>query len=150
MKFKAKAILASAALAALAPAALAQLETVTVTGITGEVGSVIVMRGGETFSLQSGNVLLPGDVIMTRSAGSITISNGSVCSRSLTGLQSITIGSDFCTQQIASVDTGGPLSGEAAIAGGGTGAAFPVLGALAAAGAAAAAAGGGDDGPSSP
>lgn len=150
MKFSAKAILASAALAALAPAALAQLETLTVTGITGDVGSVIVMRGGETYSLQMGNVLLPGDVIMTRSTGTITINNGSTCARSLTGLQSITIGTDFCTTQVASVDTTSAVGGEAAIAGGGTGAAFPVLGALAAAGAAAAAAGGGDDGPSSP
>lgn len=138
-------------LAAFAAPAFAQLEGPTVGALEGEMGSVIVMRGAETFSLQTGDSLVEGDIVMTRSNGSVTIVNGTVCSRELGGLQSLTITADMCVQEIAAVDQSGLVAGDEAVEGG-VGAALPIIGGLAALGGAAAAAGGGgdDDTPTSP
>ena len=140
----------TALLACVAFAAPAFAQTVvTVGSLSGDLGSVIVVRGTETFSLQAGDQLFDGDRIITRQGGSVSL-QAEGCTRDLTGLQSITVGADICVQQIASVDQSGLVQGEEIVGGGGVGAALPVIGGLAALGGAAAAAGGGDDGPSSP
>lgn len=135
----------------IAPLALAQIDGVAVGAISEDAGSVIVMRGSETFSLRSGDMLVEGDVVMTRSNGAVTLVYGETCSRDLGALQSLTITEDFCVRTIASVDQSGVIIGDEAVEGG-VGAALPVIGALAVAGGAAAAAGGGDgdDTPTSP
>ena len=143
--------LAVAVTALLALPAFAQLGTVTVTGVTGETGSVIVMRGPDTFSLKDGDTLQDGDVVMARAGGTVTVNNGLLCSRDLGSLQSITISENLCDQLIASVDSSGVISGAEGVGGGGIGAAAPIIGGAAILGGAAAAAGGGggDDAPTS-
>lgn len=142
----------SALLAGLAFAAPAFAQApVTVGAVSGDAGSVIVVRGTETFSLQAGDELFDGDRIITRQGGTISI-QAEGCSRDLTGLQSITVGPDICVQQIASVDQSGLVEGDAAVQGGGVGAAMPLaaLGGLATAAAASGGRSGGQGRPSSP
>lgn len=143
----------------LALSAMAEAGSVTVVSVSPDAGSVVVVRGAETFSLSPGDELLNGDVIVTRSSGSVSIASGDACTRDLSGLQSITIGPDICVQQIESLEqtassevqapTG--TSDAVAVASSST-QVMTVLGGVALAGAVAAAAGsgGGSDQPSSP
>lgn len=140
---------ASLAASAFALSAFAD-QVGSVTAATGEADQVIVVRGNETFSLTTGDVIFEGDQIITRSGGTAEISVAD-CTRQLGNLEAITVDRDFCTKAIASVDPSGTVLADAAIEGGsGVGAALPIVGVLAAAGAAAAGGGGGGDDPSSP
>lgn len=151
MRFSVRLTAAVFGLVTVAPMALAQIEGVVVGAVSEDAGSVIVMRGSETFSLRSGDTLVEGDIVMTRSNGAVTLVYGETCSRDLEALQSLTISEEFCVRAIASVDQSGVVLGDETVEGG-VGAALPVIGALAVAGGAAAAAGGGDgdDTPTSP
>ena len=141
--------IAGFAVSAICFSASAQ-EAGSVTTVTGETGSVIVVRGTETFSLAENDILFEGDQVITQSEGGTEIT-AYECSRTLGALESITIAPDFCTQTIASVAQDEiVLADNEIVGGGGVGTALPVIGALAAAGGAAAVAGGGDeDSPSS-
>jgi len=90
------------------PASAQDAGGATVSGLSGDLGQVVVVRGADTYSLQAGDQLLPGDRIITRRGGSVTL-DGAGCSRSLSGLQSITVGSDFCSVNIASVNAQGSV-----------------------------------------
>ena len=143
-----RAVIAGVALSAVSLPALAQEGSVV--AVTGDAGSVIVVRGTETFSLAPTDVLFAGDRIITQTTGGTEVTAFG-CTRTLASLQSITIAPDFCTQTIASVAADGTLLADAAIVeGGGIGAALPLAGLAAAGAAAGAAGGGGDDGASSP
>jgi hypothetical protein len=142
-----RAVLAGIALSALALPALAE-EAGSVVSVTGDAGSVIVVRGTETLSLSPDDILFEGDRIITQTSGATEVTAYG-CTRSLASLESLIIAADFCTQTIASVAADGTVLADAAIVqGSGVGAALPIAG-VAAAAAAAAAAGGGD-GASSP
>lgn len=131
---------AAAAASAFALSAFADAAG-SVLSLAGDEGSVIVVRGNETFSLAPGDTIFEGDQIITRSGGTAEITVGN-CTRSLGSLESITVAEDFCTRTIASVDTSGTILADAAMEGGsGVGAAMP-LAALAGLGTAAAASGG--------
>lgn len=148
MSFILRAAIAGFAVSAISLSAQAQ-EVGSVTTVTGDTGSVIVVRGSETFSLAAEDVLFEGDQVITQSAGATEIT-AYECTRTLGALEAITLAPDFCTQVIASVAADGTILADAAIAGGGgIGAALPIAG-IVLAGGAAAAAGGGDDGASSP
>jgi hypothetical protein len=143
-----RAAIAGLAVSAMSFSALAQ-EVGSVATVTGDTGSVIVVRGAETFSLAAEDVLFEGDQVITQSAGATEIT-AYECTRTLGALEAITLAPDFCTQVIASVAADGTILADAAIVeGGGIGAALPIAGALLAAGGVAAVAGG-DDGASSP
>lgn len=145
--------LSAISLSALAEEVGAMAEGVgSVKTVTGETGSVIVVRGAETYSLGPNDVLFEGDKIITQSEGATEVTAYG-CTQTLAALESITISPDFCTQIVVSVAEDGTVLADAAIVEGtgGVGAALPIAGALlAAGGAAAAAGGGGDDGASSP
>jgi hypothetical protein len=134
---------AVAAIVVAGPAAAQQ--AVTVSAITGDLGSVVVVRGGETYSLQLGDVLLEGDEIITRQGGTVTI-QGPAGTQTLAGLQSVTVGPGLTLAAPINIAA-------AAVPVAATGAVFPVLpvlGTVAAGGAAAAAAGGGGSPPPPP
>ena len=90
--------MSAVALAALAVAPLAQAEIAgTVGATTGDVGSVLVVRDGEVYSLATGDTLLVGDVVATRSSGSVLLSLAG-CSVSLDRLEQIEIGATSCAR----------------------------------------------------
>jgi hypothetical protein len=129
---------------------------VSVSSVSEEAGSVLVMRGTETLSVKAGDTLFEGDMILTRSEGRVTLSFGDTCSRELSGLQSLTVSADFCERLIADVDTeasasGGNVSQTAGILGDTSGVVLPAIGVLAGVAVVAAAASGEDeDQPTSP
>lgn len=139
-------IFASLMAFAAAGSLMAASAATSVTATTGETGSVIVVRGGETFSLQSGDPLFDGDRIVTRSDASVDITSDA-CVRTIPASSTIVIGADFCETIIASAEETILADAGEITTGGGTGAALPILGGLVAAGGAAAAAGGGSDSP---
>ena len=121
--------------------------TGSVTSATGEVGSVVVQRGTEIISIQTGAELLDGDVVQTRAAGMASITAYG-CTVELKALESVTVNAQFCEAVIAKLDASGVTVADATVAGGGgVGAALP-LAALAVVGGGAALAAG--DGASSP
>jgi hypothetical protein len=150
MSFILRAAIAGLAVSAMSLSAQAQ-EVGSVTTVTGDTGSVIVVRGSETFSLAAEDVLFEGDQVITQSAGATEIT-AYECTRTLGALEAITIAQDFCTQVIASVAEDGTILADAAIIEGGTvGGILPfAAGGLLAAGGVAAAAAAGDDDASSP
>ena len=86
------------ALAAFAVAPVAQAEVAgTVGATTGDLGSVLVVRDGEVYSLSTGDTLLVGDIVATRSAGSVLLSLTG-CNVSLGGVEQIEIGAASCLQ----------------------------------------------------
>ena len=125
-------------------------EAGTAVSVTGSDGSVIVLRGGETFSLDDGSTLFDGDKIITRADASVDITV-SGCTRTIPANSTIDITSAFCDASIVTVDNT-VLADVELPTSGGTGAALPILGGLGALGGLAAAAGGGGGGgsPSSP
>ena len=151
--------LPSIALAALiglsaSPGALAQTKTGSVTVLATPPGSVLILRGGQTYQLSLGDTLFEGDLIFTRSNGTTQFEIDG-CKVRLNGEQSILVKlPDVCTvapTTLASSDVvGGITVGTGAPVG--VGATPVLLGALALGGgaAAAAAAGGTSDTPSSP
>ncbi len=138
----------AAAIALSGSLMIASAET-SVTSTTGEAGGVVVVRGGETFSLGAGDLLFEGDRIVTRSEATAEIA-GEACTRTIPVSSTIIIGDDFCTAVIASADETILADAGAIAEGTGTGAALPLLGALVLGGGAAAAAGGGGSSASSP
>jgi len=134
----------------LAPGAMAQQTSGNlVVSLDGPAGSVLVLRGNETFSLVAGDTLFEGDKVFTRSNGAVKITF-SGCEQNLVGASSIEIGAAFCNATpftLAQNDVvGGVTIG--ASGGGGIGATPILLGLLGAGGVAAAAGGGGN--PASP
>jgi|GEM_PF-1190083 hypothetical protein len=144
----------------IAMPSLAKTSSASVVASSGGAGSVVIVRGTETLSLSPGDELLQGDVIITRASGSVSIAYGDLCTRDLEGLQSITIDSEFCVQELADIDqVEGAPEGSApqqvgelgeALAPSSPTATLMVLGGVAVAAVAAGASGGGDDQPSSP
>ena len=139
-----RAVIAGVALSAVSLPALAQEGSVI--SVTGEAGSVIVVRGIETFALSANNPLFDGDRIITQAAGGTEVTAYG-CTKTLKALESITIAADFCNLSVVSVAADSTVLADAAVVsgGGGVGAALPIIGLVAAGGAAAAAAGDGDD-----
>ena len=68
----------------------------TISAMTGETGSVVVVRGGQTYSLKAGDTVFEGDRIVTRSGGTVTI-DAMGCSVPLGASQTAQVGSSFCT-----------------------------------------------------
>ena len=161
MKRRLKASVTLVALAAIASPGFAETQGLGVEGVSvafasEEPGSVIVMRGAETFSLKTGDTLVEGDMVLTRSEGRVTLAYGETCSRELSGLQSLTISADICERAIADVDTSAPdqagnVSQVSGLMDGTAGVALPALGVLGGIALVAAAASGEDeDQPTSP
>jgi hypothetical protein len=80
---------------ALAPVAVAQTVIGTVTSVTGPAGSVVVVRGSQTYTLAAGDQLLSGDQVVTRTTGSAVI-NASGCSKNIASAASIVVNTAFC------------------------------------------------------
>lgn len=139
------------ALSFLAPASFAQVGEESVGTVKAVDGEVIVARGADTYTLGEGDLIFPGDRIITRSEGGVTIATAD-CEQLLGPTSSIVVDAQFCSKspiQLASGDGTAPPVDQ----GGGitTGAAVGGISLLAAAGAAAAAGGGGGGGtPASP
>ena len=130
--------------------AFAQVGEEPIGSVTAIEGEVIVARGAKTEKLGDGDLIFPGDRVMTRSDGTITISVAD-CSQSIEPTSSIVVDAEFCTKSpiklaqgdVAPIAETGGIGGVGAAVGGGT--------LLAAAGVAAAASGGGGGGtPASP
>jgi len=123
----------------------------SVTAVTGETGSVIVVRGGESFSLQAGDPLFEGDRIVTRTAGTADITTDN-CERTIPASSTIVIDAEFCEIVIASADETILADAGEISSGGGVGAAMPLaaLGGLATAAAASGGRSGGNGRASSP
>lgn len=141
-------VAAGAFLVGVSGAALAQTNGPVgeVSNLAGPSGSVLVIRGNVTYTLQAGDKLFAGDRVFTRTNGSVDVKYYQ-CALALAGAQSIDIQSNCGIGAVtlsADASVGGVAIGTAA---GGVGA-TPILlsTALLAAGAAAL----GDDGPSSP
>lgn len=137
-------------LTALAPSALAQAAVAKVISLNGEFGSVLVLRGSETFSLMDGDDLFAGDQVFTRTNGQVSIS-GFGCERGLGGRMSISISaSNFCTAPLNTLSPSETIGGtQLGIGVGQTpGLLLPLLAAGAAGGAAGALSN--DDQPASP
>ncbi len=147
---------------ALIPSASAQLAG-TVAAVSGEVGSVIVLRDGEIYALNPGDFLIVGDVVTTRRNASVELSLTG-CSLKLGGREQIEIDTNACpTGRVRAESSGGETvtaaettvsSGGSALGGtlGGLSTSTVLLGVAGAATVAALAAGGGgdDDRPVSP
>lgn len=125
----------------------------SVTGLSSEVGSVIVIRDGQPYSLAEGDALFEGDIIQTRpesaaTPGTVTLTVGG-CEQVLQPGQQIVVNAAFCNTPAAAL-----TAEQITILGGVTappvGAAGIIAGAVAAAGAAAAATGDDDDGGTTP
>lgn len=131
---------------------------VTARDVSTAAGSVILMRGAETFSLREGDVLREGDIVIARSSGAATIVYGETCTRTLGALQSLTIDEKICEQVVAAVDDAGlvvpeGVNGTEALIEADAAGAFPWVGALLTTGGAvgaAGAAGGGGGGEAGP
>jgi hypothetical protein len=116
--------------------------------VTGGDGSVIVMRGGESYSLASGDAIFAGDRIVTRSGGSVSVEvNG--CVRDIGASSTIVVNDNFCEAVIASADET-ILADAPIVEGTSTGSVLPLVGLAVLGGGAAAAAGGGGGGASAP
>ena len=134
-----------------APAALAQPTAPgSVTVLATPPGSVLILRGGQTYQLSLGDAIFEGDLIFTRTNGAAQFAIGG-CNVRLNGEQSILVKlPDVCTMvptTLASSDVVGGITVGTGAAGVG---ATPVLLGLLAAGGATAAAVGGAGGSSSP
>lgn len=133
-------------------AAYAQTSTDPATGevvaTTGDAGSSILIRGGETFSLAPGDQLFDGDRIVTRLGASIELQIDD-CTRTLDEGLTIVIDDAFCEAVFASADQ--TILAEAGITQGTTtGALLPVLGGVAVLGGGAAALAAGESPPPPP
>lgn len=131
-------------------AAYAQTSTDPATGevvaTTGDAGSSILIRGGETFSLAPGDQLFDGDRIVTRLGASIELQIDD-CTRTLDEGLTIVIDDAFCEAVFASADQtilaqAGITQGAAPL--------LPVLGGVAVLGGGAAALAGGESPPPPP
>jgi len=144
-------LLATVSAVWLSSAFMAAYAASSVTATTGEAGTVIVVRGGETFSLAAGDPLFDGDRIVTRAGATVDITTDG-CTRTLPETSTIVIDAAFCEAVFASADETVLAAADDIATGGGTGAALPILGAVLVGGGAAAAAGGGggDDTPAPP
>lgn len=115
MKFTLKTCLAGAAALAMVGSAAAQAAG-SVQSTTGDTGSVVVVRDGEIYSIGAGDQVFPGDVIATRTVGSVVISaNG--CVVTLDGGEEVTIDESFCQPaavreaSVAGGESGGFVAG---------------------------------------
>lgn len=139
--------------AAMAQSAFAQQAGEgSVTYLRTEPGSVLVQRGGEVYQLGEGDVVMPGDLVFTRTNGAVRFSiNG--CVVVMGGQSSITVNDKVCTTPPVQHEPSFKIAGvQLGIVDEGTGATPGILaGLLAAGGAAAGASGGGNNNnPASP
>jgi hypothetical protein len=121
----------------------------------GPLGSVLVLRGSQTYAMVPGDILFAGDRVLTRSNGKATLS-ASGCEVTLEASASIAINDQFCDVPPVTLAAMEPVAPAAAVTaapaapevgalvGGG------LLSALVAVGAAAAGSGGGAGNDSSP
>ncbi|MEO0550718.1 MAG: hypothetical protein AAFZ91_12425 [Pseudomonadota bacterium] len=108
--------LAAALSTAIVGSAVAQAVG-TVSSLPGELGSVLVTRGGSTYSLSAGDPLFEGDVITTRSDGSVSL-NAFGCAQSLSSSATVTVSAaTFCETTPVVVEQ--PAAGGTNVAGGG-------------------------------
>ena len=111
MKFTLKTALAGVAALAMVGSAAAQAAG-SVQSTTGDVGSVVVVRDGEIYSIGASDQLFPGDVIATRRSGSATlVVNG--CTVTLDGGEEVTVDENVCDAAAirdASIDSSGDMS----------------------------------------
>lgn len=164
MRLILKTTMIATALVAAAPVAMAQQETAaaetvnemgSVTSLSGEVGSVVVVRDGELYSLAEGDVLIEGDIVQTlpesaAKPGTTTL-NVSGCEQVLQPGQQIVVNAAFCnTAPVALTGEQITALGGLTTAPPGIGAAGILGGAVAAAGAAAAATNNDDGNSASP
>ena len=98
MKLK---LLAAVSAVWLSGAFMAAHAASSVSAITGEVGSVLVVRGGQTFTLSARDELFDGDRIVTRSGGSVKIVTDG-CTRTLPAMSTVVIDGAFCDAVFAS------------------------------------------------
>lgn len=149
MAFK-KLVAAIAGVLLLAPLANAQDTAGVVNYLKTEPGSVMVQRDGEVFLLSEGDAVLPGDLVFTRTNGSVRF-NIYGCSISLGGQSSIQVSPNVCsTRPTVHPPTFSIAGVELGTGGGGIGATGTVLSALLVAGGVAAGSSGGDNDPASP
>ena len=113
---------------------------------TGDAGSTILIRGGETFSLAAGDQLFDGDRIVTRLGASVELQIDD-CTRTLDEGLTIVIDDAFCEAVFASADE--TILAEAGLTQG-TAPLLPVLGGAAVIGGGAAALAGGSPPPPPP
>jgi len=162
-----KALFSAVAGLVLAAPAFAQVLG-TVSGIT-EIGQVVIVRGGTTYSLQNGDSLFEGDEIISRTGGSVQLEIPG-CPTTLGSSTTVTMGANACAAQpqpltpqaeqlamskvnetMTVTQTGGAASGGAgaaaggAAAGGAAGSAFVVPALLTVAGVGGIAAAASDD-----
>lgn len=88
---------------------------VVVREVTGSTGSVILMRGAETFSVQEGDTLREGDIVITRAKGAATIVYGDRCTRSLGALESVTIDQEMCDEVLAAIEEPAGIASEGGV-----------------------------------
>jgi hypothetical protein len=103
-----------------------------VIAVTGESGSSVLVRGGETFSLTQGDLLFDGDRIVTRLGASVELRIDE-CTRTLDEGSTIIIEDEFCGAVFASAGQA-VLAGSLVAQSATSGAAMPVLGGLGVAG----------------
>ena len=142
--FRSSSVLALCAASSLAllSAAVAQTPGVigTVSTITGPAGSVLVVRGSQTYSLNLGDTLFEGDQIFTRTVGAVQIQTPG-CVKDITSASSIVMSAAFCNVQPVTLASSQVVGGvQIGAATGGVIGATPTLLTLAGVGAAAAAA----------
>ena len=141
-----RSILASTAVLGLPLAAVAQAAG-NIDAMSDEMGSVIVTRGGATYSLVAGDPVFDGDRITTRSNGTVTISaNG--CTITLEAESSAVVNDAFCNVEIVSLSSESSTSSFELFEG--SQQAYIILGGLGAVGVVAAASGRSGDSGSTP
>ncbi len=146
-----KMLMASVSAFWLSGSFMAAYAAANVTATTGETGSVIVVRGGETFSLLAGDQLFDGDRIVTRAGATVDITTDG-CTRTIPEISTIVVDGAFCEAVFASAEETILADAGGISQGGGMGAAMPLaaLGGLAVAAAASGGKSGGKGKPSSP
>lgn len=87
------------------PLAFADTALATVSKVTGEDGTVVVIRQTDAFALREGDDLFDGDRIIVRPQSVVEIA-GIDCTVSLEESQSLTVSSNLCEDAIALVSPG--------------------------------------------
>lgn len=145
MKLMGKFVLGAAMAASMVFSASAQSSQVGQVGsVSGDVGQVIVQRGGKTYSLSAGDALFAGDRIEVKPGGSINVSAYG-CDRAYGAREAFTLAANFCAPTTVAEATGPNTPPPSAGPGLGIAAAAAGVGVVAAL-----ASGSDDDSPSSP
>lgn len=100
-------IIAFVATAAL-PTATAQEARATVSEVSGDDATVIVVRQSDTFALLAGDELFDGDRVIVRPRSEVQIA-ALDCTISLNASESLMVSSDICNTEIAMLAPGGAV-----------------------------------------